>query len=351
MLEGALGAVPVRIRLIVAMLLGLVAGHAVLLQSPRFETPRDLVQFWYAARIIMQGGDPYSLIGPGAAYTFSYPLVYPLPSAVAVIPLAWLTATWACAVFAGVGIACLAWALMEQGYSSLLAFGSVCVWHAVFVVQWSPLLAASVVIAPLGFLLVVKPTVGLAYFAARPSWWAVAGAITLTALAFALDPGWVGQWQAAVGRAVSNAKHGFPYRAPALMPGGILVLLALSRWRRSEARLLVALACVPHTTLPYELLPLFLIPRGWLQSVALVALSHLMWWIVVHDFPHPDFYYTVIEYTKTSVGCLFLPCTLMVLRRPNVGPVPRWIETRIATWPPWARGASSDIRPQLSPPL
>jgi hypothetical protein len=237
---------------------------------------------------------------------------------------------------------------MEFGFASLLAFGSVCVWHAIFVVQWSPLLAAAVVIAPLGFFLVVKPTVGVAYFAARPTWWAVVGAVTLTTLAFAFDPGWVGQWQVAVGKAMAMAKHGFPYRAPALMPGGVLVLAALTRWRRSEARLLVMLACVPHTTLPYELVPLFLIPRGWLQSGALVALSHLMWWIVTLDFPHPDFYYTVIEYTRTSIPCLYLPCTLMVLRRSNVGAVPGWLEARIAAWPEWIRGASSEFWPRPS---
>jgi hypothetical protein len=144
------------------------------------------------------------------------------------------------------------------------------------------------------------------------------------------------------------AKHGFPYRAPALMPGGILILAALTRWRRGEARLLVALACVPHTTLPYELLPLFLIPRGWVQTASLVALSHLMWLLVAHDFPHPDFYYTVIEYTRTSIPCLYLPCTLMVLRRPNVGAVPEWLEARTAGWPEWMRGASSERSPQLS---
>jgi hypothetical protein len=194
------------------------------------------------------------------------------------------------------------------------------------------------VIAPLAVFLAVKPTVGIAYFVARPSWWAVVGGVTLGALAFALDPAWLGQWTAAIDRAVRIAKHGFPYRAPALMPGGFLILAALSRWRRTEARLLVALSLIPHTTLPYELLPLFLIPRGWRQVGALVALSHLMWWIVRLDAPHPDFYYTVIEYTRTSIPCLYLPCTLMILRRPNIGSVPHWIELRVAAWPHWMRG-------------
>jgi hypothetical protein len=332
------GCVPRRPRLIVAMLLGLVSGHLMLLLVPRFALPRDLTPFWYAARVLLHRGDPYASIGPGAAFDYPWPLVYPLTSVVAVLPLAGVSATWACAIFAGVASACLAWALMEQGYSSLLAYASVCVWQAIFVVQWSPLFTASMVIAPLGVLLAVKPTVGVAYFVARPSWWAVCGGASLVAIAFVLDPGWVGQWTASLGRAVSIAKHGFPYRAPALMPGGILVLTALSRWRRAEARLLVALALVPHTTLPYELLPLLLIPRGWRQMGALVALTHLMWWIVRLGGPQPDFYSTVIEYTRTAIPCVYLPCTLLVLRRPNVGAIPAWLEPRVATWPQWVRG-------------
>ena len=48
--------------------------------------------------------------------------------------------------------------------------------------------------------------------------------------------------------------------------GGALVLLALLKWRRPEARLLAATACVPHTLLPDETLPLFLVPQTWLEA-------------------------------------------------------------------------------------
>jgi hypothetical protein len=322
--------VPNRARLVIAMVLGIVSAHMVLSQAGITPVPRDLVQFWFAARSLLGGTDPYAGIGPGLALDYPWPMVYPLPSVVAVLPLAGLTATWACAVFAGLAASCFAWAVMEFGYASLLAFLSICTWHAVYVVQWSPLLAASLVVPPLAMLLVVKPTIGAALFVARPSWWAPAGAAALLAIAFVLDPGWVGQWTNALQRATAMAKHGFPYRAPVLMPGGILVLLALSRWRRWEARLLVALACVPHTALPYEMVPLFLIPRGWRQCLLLVALSHGMWWLVTYDAPHPDFYVTVIHYTRTSVPLLYLPCLLMVLRRPNEGATPAWLEQQLS---------------------
>ena len=70
--------------------------------------------------------------------------------------------------------------------------------------------------------------------------------------------------------------------APITRPGGVLVLLALLKWKRADARLLLALACVPHTTVPYETIPLFLIPQTWRQAWALWALALLayvaQWW-------------------------------------------------------------------------
>jgi hypothetical protein len=55
--------------------------------------------------------------------------------------------------------------------------------------------------------------------------------------------------------------------------GGFVALLGLFRWRRPEARLLVALACVPQTMLLYEALPPFLIPRTIGEVVVLLVAS------------------------------------------------------------------------------
>jgi len=40
---------------------------------------------------------------------------------------------------------------------------------------------------------------------------------------------------------------------------------------------------------------------------------------------------------QMEVVLLYLPCMLMVLRRPNQGPMPAWLEQRIAAWPVWLR--------------
>src|SRR4029079_16871833 len=107
--------------------------------------------------------------------------------------------------------------------------------------------------------------------------------------------------------------------APALLPGGFTVLLALTRWRRPEARLLVALACVPQSLLVYETVPLALIPRGWKEACAFTALSYLvLWWLPSPEYSFPEF---ALSSGRLSTLLLYLPCGLMVLRRPNEGTI------------------------------
>ncbi|PYP80139.1 MAG: hypothetical protein DMD35_05120, partial [Gemmatimonadetes bacterium] len=40
-----------------------------------------------------------------------------------------------------------------------------------------------------------------------------------------------------------------------------------------------------------------------------------------------------------SVWFVYLPCMVMVVRRPNEGTLPAWLEHRINGWPGWLRGA------------
>jgi hypothetical protein len=189
---------------------------------------------------------------------------------------------------------------------------------------------------------VVKPQIGAAVFVARPSWWAVGGAVVLVAIAFAVQPSWITDWRAALSS--PNVTPGSLARhwPPIAYPGGILILAALSRWRRPEARLLVAMALVPQTTMPHEAVPLCLVPRGWLESAAFAALGWAMvWWAKLAPMPTMDT--TVARYGQAFVLFLYLPATIMVLRRPNEGPLPQWLESRISAWPAWIRGVTVHV--------
>src|SRR5215207_3964909 len=192
--------VPTRTRAALAMLCGLLAGMVTVQKNIREPTPRDFEQVWFAARALLAGTSPYRQVGPGLAVDWPFPLLYPLPAGVIGIPFAPFSVHLATIIFSVLGGAIFAWALMEYGYGPLFGFFSMPVRAAFESVQWSPLLAASTVIAPLAVLLVAKPTVGGAMFFARPSRWAFLGAIVFGGTAFLIHPGWIADWLAAMAR-------------------------------------------------------------------------------------------------------------------------------------------------------
>jgi hypothetical protein len=335
--------VPTRHRAVLAALCGLLAAAVTIQKNVREPTHRDFEQVWFAARAILSGVNPYTQIGPGLAFDWPFPLVYPLPAAVIAIPFAPLTATMATAFFSALAGAVFAWALMEYGYGPLFGFFSMPVRAAFETVQWSPLLAASTVLTPLAIISIAKPTVGSAVFFARPNRWAVAGAIVFGSATLLIDPRWVAHWLGAIAQYRAILAPTVPFRAPITFIGGPVALLCLLRWRRPEARLVAALACVPQTLVLYEAVPLLLVPRTFWQSVAVVALSYIgHLWVRLH-LPanyHDDLAYHLVG--QAMVWSLYLPCTLLVLRRKNVGELPAWLERRIAGWPAWLRGQSGE---------
>ena len=267
-----------RRRLLVAMACGVIAGLVTVKANAVQPYPRDFGPVWFAGRAILHGVNPYPLVGPGRAFAFNWPLVYPLPAGVAAIPLTPLPMAWASVVFCAIGGACFAYALLENGYAPLLGFFAFGMRHAAEAGQWSPILAASLIAAgvPVGCqtdarygVLRRAPELG----GRSPVRSSSAG------LAFAAQPG----WSASPKRSPRPARRG--YRRARTRhrcnSRGVLALLCLTRWRR-PARLVAALACVPQSMIPYETLPLYLVPRTWRESASLAVLSYvwllLLWW-------------------------------------------------------------------------
>ena len=109
--------------------------------------------------------------------------------------------------------------------------------------------------------------------------------------------------------------------------GAPLVLLALLRWRRPEARWLVALACVPQSTVPYEGMYLMLMPGSRVGMLALTVISYAAGF--AHYFLVPFATSTAhLQYLAGDALVLFfyLPALVMIMRRPNEGEVPRWLD-------------------------
>jgi hypothetical protein len=297
----------------------------------------DIAQVWYASRALLAGQDPYALIGPGRAFEWPAALFYPLTAALTVLPLAPLPERWAGAVFVGLGAASLAWALQSRGHWPLVAFGSFSVWHAIVTAQWGLLLAGAFAVPALGGLLIAKPTIGAAVFMARPSRTALIGGGVLVVVSLVVQPDWLTSWRLAL-KGTSLGGGNYPYLVPALQPGGFLALLALLRWRRPEARLVAALACIPQTMLPYEGVLLFLVPIGAVECVAFFALNWAMGAWLMTSVVAPDFETRYAHYALMVTMCMYVPAALMVLRRSNEGPVPAWLEARLAPLPAWLRG-------------
>ena len=309
-----------RTRLACATVIGLLtAGYADWFWNHPRPKPSDFTQPWAAARIFLQGENPYSQIGPGLAFEHEFPLIYPATSAVVAMPFAWAPPRLADALFIGIGAGLLAWALTRHTVANpqLLVFASFAMMVAAQTVQWSPVLTAAALMPWLGFLFACKPTIGMAMLIAYPSRVAFFTAGGFALLTIAIWPWWVSQWWALLPAATHMS-------APVTRGGGLLIMLALIKWRRHDARLLAALACLPQTPALYEIVPLFLLVHTFREGTLLVVLTALAGKIVGYTAAGTDYHTWMAINGQWMVWLVYLPCTAMVLRRPNEGLTWEW---------------------------
>ncbi len=284
--------------------------------------PNDFDHLWFAARVMLGGGDPYAAVGPGRAFDWQFPLYYPGTALVAVAPLAALPLAVARALFIATSAALLAFAVTRQGWWRLLILCSAPFQNAAMSGQWSPMVAASLLLAPLAFVAAVKPTVGVAALAASerdaPILVAVGTGLVLLAASLAIYPQWPLGWLAAVRDAPHISAPITHWRV-----GGPLVLLALARWRRPEARLLVALACVPQSTVIYEGLYFLLIPAG-IGALVPMALGSFVASALQVRLAETAPSTVALQHGAGDLLVLFfyLPALLLIMRRPNEGRFP-----------------------------
>ena len=332
-----------RIRVALALAASVLSGIRALLWVAGEQKARDFDQVWFAARSLLSGRNPYDEIGPGLAFDWPAPLYYPLTAAVPVVPLALVDRRLAAVLFAAIASGAFVWAATSRSLGPAVVITSASAALAAEAVQWSPLLGAAFGLSWLGVLLSAKPTIGFAIFVARPTRAALVGAVAFFALSLLLLPSWPVDWIAALHHTSLGVKGGTPYFAPMGTAGGAFALLALLRWRRPEARLIFALACVPQTPLLYETVPLFLVPATITEGGVLWLGSWLAaLWVSLsgpYDADLPRF----IVSARAIGWCLYAPCVLIVLRRRNEGPMPAWLERRIRSWPDWLRGHAATM--------
>ena len=105
--------------------------------------------------------------------------------------------------------------------------------------------------------------------------------------------------------------------------------------------LLVALAVVPHTTVFYETLIVFLVAQSRLELLGL-ALGSMIAYVAELLYVHAADTPTLIaRQGDVQLWTMLIPGLVLVLRRPNEGAVPQWIERMTAGLPLWIRGRPS----------
>jgi len=317
-----------------AVLIGLAAGAVSFTLFP-ITHGADFAQFHYHARQWLAGRDPYAGGFPimRATRIVPEPLFYPFPTVLAVAPFALAPLRIAATAFVAASTALLAFGLIRHAPHQLPMFLGAGYIVALGLGQWTPLVTATFVVPALAWLAVLKPNIGLATTLAKPTWLGTVGGAALLLVTLALQPNWPGEW-------IRNL-HSMPgHPAPIASPWGFVLLFALARWRRPEARLIAAMAFVPQLMYFCDQLPLWLIPRTRRESMLLSATSVIAWvWAMIaaaRAGRQPAFSSDLYVFLG-----VYLPSLAMVMHRPNQGRVPQAIERRIAWLPRSISGCTS----------
>lgn len=329
-------------RILVAVALGLLCGALAFWRTSHSldEPGGDFWQHWAAARAVLAGADPYTVFNPSTLRVAGDPTTamghwyfYPLPAVMLGMPFVWLSPSAAAGVFIALSTAAFTFVVTRREFGAVAICCSTPFILCVTGAQSPPAIIAAALVPALQGFVFLKPNIGLPLLAARPSRWAIIGGALLGFAAFILNPAWPREW-------LSNIAKSPFHRAPiAWWYGGPLLLLGALKWRRQEARLFLLLACIPQVPLFYDQLPLALIAETERERLVFAWCSwaaYLGWVFTsshgrlrtadMHDAP------------PWILVLIFAPTLVMVLRRPNEGDVPAWLERKLAGVPRWLRG-------------
>jgi hypothetical protein len=312
--------------LFAGILAGVLAGYTEIVTGP---PGSDYRVVWTAARSVLHGIDPYGVTG-SAVPPLGDRFFYPLPAWLFGMPFVWLPVSLAAVCFAAASGAFFMFAITRDGFERVPVVLSIPFIIANKISQTTPLVTALALTPALAGLALLKPNLGLAFFARAPKLLPVVVCAILLVAAWIAFPDWPAHWLATVR---SSSVHEAPLRTSL----GAVGLAALLRWRRPEARLLVVMTIVPHGLAFYDELPLWLVANTRREAMLLTMASWLaaLAWLTFGDgrFMHS---------APWSTGFLYVPAAGMVLMRKNEGSTPAWIEKWASSLPAFARGSISE---------
>jgi hypothetical protein len=310
-----------RLAMVVAIVVALGAGYIALKAGVvRTSLRPDIDQLWFAAGALLEGRNPYDLVGPGRAFDYGWPLLYPLPAILPFVPLASFPVEVSRVVMAAFPAAVLAYFIAKTDARNLVLFLSYAFYGNAWYAQWTPLLLLIWYVPWMSVFLAAKPTAGLLMLCGvrgidRRLLLGLAAALAVTILSVLLLPRWPVDWLAAV-RSVDHIRPWI------VIPGGLVLLLALSKWRHWEGRFLVAFALVPQTPHPLATLPLVLLPRTIFGKATIAALTYLPTFLILREPFGPR----LLDMTESqrfaltgslTLWCVVIPTLLFVLLLPK----------------------------------
>jgi hypothetical protein len=289
----------VRLRILIATAIGLASGFFCWFLLTHFQLgAADFTWALRTAQDLLAHRNPYD----------SPALLYPLPAAIFALPVAWMRPEIAGGVFYGISSALLAFGLSRDGYHRLLIFLAYPYWAAILTAQWSPLIMASALFPALLPATLAKPQIGLPVALTRIGSRGIVLCAVVLLLSLAILPGWPWLWTA-------NLHHvAFERFVPLLVFPGLLLILALLRYRDRDARFLLLMAIMPQRWF-YDSFMLWLIPRTRKEAVWTVFLSWVpgvwRWYHIPHSYA---------EVGRWTVWFIYLPMLGVVLLRKRAQP-------------------------------
>jgi hypothetical protein len=209
----------------------------------------------------------------------------------------------------------LGWALGKDHFRRIGLVLSAAFIIAVSRNQWSLFITAAFFVPVAVLFLAAKPNMALAYVAGLRSWrqarWLLGVGAVVVAVSLMARPSWPMEWLGAL-RQMEYVV------APVMRPYGALSLLALLKWRRADARIFLALVCVPQTPSLYDLLPLFVVMRTPREVGLLSSLTYVLFLAIVVIGPFPSFDRYAYSLGNLATFIIYFPVMIMLLRRPNV---------------------------------
>jgi hypothetical protein len=291
----------------------------------------DYLMIWRATHIVLDGGDPYRLMWWMNLPALHTPFNYPLPAIGMGLPFVRLQQQIAAITFVACSAGLLGFAITRRDFDRVPILLSVPYVFAAQLSQTSFLILALALLPAAAGLTVMKPNIGLALLAWRPRRWTVITGGLLLVGTILVSPQWPAEWLAFVRTS--------PTHHPPITTGiGVVALLAVVKWRRPEARLLIAMTLIPHGLDFYDELPLWLVASSRREALLLTGASWIGWlmWLATSNgagAPH------LRDVAPWLVASLYVPCTWLILRRPNIGSVPGFVERAVERLPRAMRGA------------